>query len=98
MQDVDGSTRLQQEVRAGIEIGCIDCHGTITNRATLKTSGPAAYTSGEDGRRLEALRTGSGKRRFYRVGDKIFQNPMVGDGPPWEVVQVLDTITPGNEH
>jgi hypothetical protein len=97
VQDVHGNGRLQEEVRAGIEIQCIDCHGTVSQRATLKTTGPASYTSGEDGRNLEAMRTPSGKRRFERRGDKIIQNGMVED-KSWEVVQVLDTITPGNPH
>jgi hypothetical protein len=102
IQDAHGNGRLQQEVRAGIEIQCIDCHGTIQQRATLRTTGPASYTSGENGRHLEELRTPTGKRRFERQGDKIFQNGMVPDAagnyPRWELVQVLDAITPGNEH
>ncbi len=97
VQDMHGNTRLQQEVRAGIEIQCIDCHGTITQRATLRTSGPASYTSGDNGRNLEAMRTPFGKRRFEREGDRIYQNGMVED-KRWEVVQVRDTITPGNDH
>ncbi len=58
VQDEHGNTRLQDEVRAGCEIQCIDCHGTVSKRATLRTSGPASYTSSpEGGRDLEALRT-----------------------------------------
>ncbi len=99
VQDVHGNGRIQDEVRAGCEIQCIDCHGTVSQRATLRTTGPASYTSSQEGGRdLEALRTPSGKRRFERRGDKVFQNPMVEDGPAWEVVQTMDTITPGNEH
>src|SRR5262249_2641676 len=41
VQDMHGNTRLQMEVRAGIEIQCVDCHGTYTDRATLRTTGPA---------------------------------------------------------
>ncbi len=76
-----------------IEIQCIDCHGTSTTRAELKTSGPAAYTSGPDGTRdLTALRTPSGRRRFEVEGNKIFQNSMVEPNLRWEIVQTLDTI------
>ncbi len=96
-QDVHGNGRLQTEVRAAIEIQCVDCHGTIKERATLRTTGPAAYTSGPDGRNLEALRTPWGKPRFERVGNKIYQNGMVEDRR-WEVVQVQDTIDPKSEH
>jgi len=65
VQDVHGNNRIQDEVRAGCEIQCIDCHGTVSKRATLRTSGVASYTSSpEGGRNLEAMRTPSGKRRF----------------------------------
>jgi len=99
IQDVHGNTKLQGEVRAAIEIQCTDCHGTITKRAALRTTGPAAYTSGPKGERnLEEMRTPSGKRRFEREGDKIYQNSMVEKDLRWEVVQTMDTITPGNSH
>jgi hypothetical protein len=97
-QDVHGNGRLQMEVRAAVEITCIDCHGTITEPAKLRTTGPAAYTSAADGRgrNLAALRTPFGKPRFEIEGERIFQNSMVEKGLRWEVVQVKDTITPGH--
>ena len=98
IQDAHGNTKLYGEVRAGCEIQCTDCHGTVTGRAPLRTSGPASDTSGPEGRNLETLRTPFGKRRFERRGDKIIQNSMVEKDVSWEVKQVLDTITPGNEH
>ncbi len=103
VQDAHGNTRLQQEVRAGIEILCSDCHGTVSQRATLRTTGPASYTSGPNGRDLEKLRTPTGERRFFRVGDQIFQRAMVerdasGKAKVWPVVQVMDTVTPGSKH
>jgi hypothetical protein len=97
-QDVHGNTKLYGEVRAAIEIQCIDCHGTINHRATLKTTGPASSTSAPEGRNLETLSTPFGKRRFERRGDKIFQNSMVEKDLCWEVVQVADTINPASEH
>src|ERR1700738_3705747 len=73
VQDAHGNNRLQQEVRAAVEIQCIDCHGTVSKRANLHTTGPAAYTSSAEGyRNLETLRTPSGKRRFEWEGDKLF--------------------------
>jgi hypothetical protein len=107
VQDAHGNTRLQMEVRAAIEIQCVDCHGTVTERARLRTSGPAAYTSNPSapspadpkfGRDLAALRTPSGKPRFERRGDKIIQNSMVEPGLSWEVVQTKDTIDPKSPH
>jgi hypothetical protein len=114
VQDVHGNTRLQQEVRAAVEIQCIDCHGTADRRAglagfvagaresmpMLRTTGPAAYTSHPDGtgRRLAALRTPSGKRRFEYVDGTLYQNSMVEPDLRWEVVQTADTIDPSNAH
>lgn len=98
VQDVHGNTKLYGEVRAAIEIQCIDCHGTVYQRPTLRTSGPASDTSGAGGRNLEAMRTPFGRRRFERVGDKIYQNSMVEEGKRWEVVQTIDTIDPKSPH
>jgi hypothetical protein len=95
VQDVHGNTKLYQEVRAAMEIQCIDCHGTVAKPATLLTSGPAAP---KGGRNLEALVTPFGKRRFEREEGKIFQNSMVEKGRRWEVVQTRDTIDPGSPH
>jgi hypothetical protein len=97
LQDVHGNTKLQGEVRAAIEIQCVDCHGSTASRATLRTTGPAAYTSSPaGGRDLLTLRTGSGRPRFERRGDKVVQHSMVEKDLSWEVPQVVDTITPGN--
>lgn len=41
-QDSHGNGNLYNEPRAAIEITCVDCHGSIRQRATLITSGPAA--------------------------------------------------------
>ena len=41
-QDVHGDGNLYNEPRAAIEITCEDCHGSIKQKATLFTSGPAA--------------------------------------------------------
>jgi hypothetical protein len=102
-QDMHGNNRLHQEVRAATEIACIDCHGTSTQYTTLKTSGPASYTSAPDGqgRNLAALKTPFGKPRFevQDVGfgkKRIIQNSMVEPGLKWEVVQTKDSITEGH--
>ncbi len=98
VQDVHGNTRLQQEVRAAIEIQCIDCHGTADKHATLLTSGPASYTSGPKGRDLSAMRNPSGKRRFEVRNGRLYQNSVVERDLSWEVVQTADTIDPASEH
>ena len=102
-QDVHGNNRLHMEVRAATEMQCIDCHGKPTQYATLKTSGPASYTSAPDGkgRNLLAMKTPFGTPRFeIREGlngtRRYFQNSCVEKGLQWEVVQTKDTITKGN--
>jgi hypothetical protein len=41
-QDAHGDGNLYNEPRAAIEVSCVDCHGSIRQRANLFTSGPAA--------------------------------------------------------
>lgn len=101
IQDVHGNTKLYGEVRAAIEIQCIDCHGTTTERANLRTSGPAATerpAPAKSGRNLAGMRTPFGKRRFEKIGNKIMQNSMVEPNVSWEIKQVADTIDPGHEN
>jgi hypothetical protein len=101
-QDNHGNGKIYGEPRAAVEIDCIDCHGTIRKKATLITSGPAApepQQPGETrGRRLDALRTPWGLRRFEWRGEKLFQRSMSEENKEWEIVQTLDSITPGNAH
>src|SRR6185503_14557395 len=49
-QDSHGNGILYNEPRAAIEIGCIDCHGTIRAPATLLSSGFAAGVAVKDGK------------------------------------------------
>ena len=101
-QDNHGNGKVYGEPRAAVEIDCVDCHGTIRQKATLVTSGPAAPDAvrpGEPrGRNLEGLRTPWGLRRFERRDGKIFQRAMTVPNKEWEIVQTLDSITPGNVH
>jgi hypothetical protein len=95
-QDAHGDGKLYGETRNAVEIDCIDCHGTIAAKATLRTSAAAAPKGGND---LSILRTPFGQRRFYRQNGKLYQRSVIDrDRAPWEVVQVVDTITPGNPH
>jgi hypothetical protein len=102
-QDNHGNGKIYGEPRAAVEIDCVDCHGSIRNKATLITSGPAApeaaQPGGQRGRHLDALRTPWGLRRFeWRPGGRLFQRSMTGEHQEWEVVQTVDTVTPGNPH
>ncbi|MGC2143546.1 MAG: hypothetical protein WA619_06965 [Candidatus Acidiferrum sp.] len=95
-QDNHGNGKIYGEPRAAVEIDCIDCHGTIRHKATLTTSGPAAP---EAGRRLDTLRTPWGLRRFeWRDDGVLIQRSMSDENKQWEIVQTLDSITPGNVH
>ena len=95
-QDNHGNGKLYGETRNAIEIDCVDCHGTIAKKATLRSSAAAAPAGGTD---LSLLRTPFGQRRFYWQAGTLHQRSMIDkDRAPWEVVQVVETITPGNPH
>ncbi len=94
-QDAHGDGRLYGETRDAIEVECVDCHGTVRGRATLRTSGPAAPSGGTD---LAEKRTPFGTPLFHQEGDRLWQSSMVEPDKRWEVVQVLDSITPGDPH
>ena len=90
------TVHLYGETRNAVEVDCIDCHGTIRNKATLSTSAAAAPEGGSD---LSVLRTPWGQRRFFWSNGHLYQRSMLDkDRSPWEVVQVSETITPGNPH
>jgi hypothetical protein len=101
-QDNHGTGKIYGEPRAAVEIDCVDCHGTIRQKAALLTSGPAAPDASRPGeprgRHLEALRTPGGLRRFEWRGYRLFQRSMTDPKTEWEIVQTKDTVTPGNTH
>ena len=82
-QDVHGNTKLYGEVRAAIEIQCIDCHGTIDQRAHAPD---VAVRRRHVGSRPPEGRPQSGALRTSRAavaassaqadGRKIYQNSM----------------------
>jgi hypothetical protein len=96
LQDAHGNGKLYGETRNAIEIGCEDCHGTINHKASLITSGPAA--AGDASSNLARYRTPFGDQRFYWRDGRLYQRSNLDRDKEWEVVQVLDTITPGNPH
>ena len=94
-QDSHGNGKLYGETRNAVEIDCVDCHGSVKQRATLITSGPAAPQGGTT---LAALRTPWRERRFYWENEKLYQRSMVEKDVKWEVRQVVDAITPGSSN
>ena len=112
-QDGHGDTKLYGEVRAAIEIQCIDCHGDATKSlvakvdeqlgvgqaAKLLTSGPAAAAEPTN---LLALRTAFGKPRFEikrAPGQKpsLIQRSNIEENLAWEVTQTADTLDPNSQ-
>jgi len=94
-QDSHGNGKLYGGTRDAVEIQCVDCHGSIEKYANLVTSGPAAP---EGGTPMARMRTPWKQLRFYWKDKKLYQRSSVNQGQEWEVVQVKDTITPGNTH
>ncbi len=112
-QDGHGDTKLYGEVRAAIEIQCIDCHGdaraSLVDKVEqllkagqppkLPTSGPA---SAKEPTNLLALRTAFGQPRFEikrapGKKPKLIQRSNVEKDLIWEVTQTADTIDPLSE-
>lgn len=92
-QDAHGDGNIYGEVAQAVEITCDDCHGNVTQRASLKTSGPAAAEGGRD---LSTKRTPWGERQFVWKDDGLYQRSLVTEGLEWRVKQVRDSVTPGN--
>ena len=92
-QDSHGNGKLYGETRNAVEIDCVDCHGTVSARPTLMTSGPA---SPKNGTVLTALRTPFRERRFYWDGDRLFQRSMMDPAVQWEIKQVVDVVSPAS--
>lgn len=92
-QDNHGNGKLYGETRNAVEVDCVDCHGTIQARASLKTSGPAAPEGGTD---LSLLVTPWKEKRFHWRDNRLFQRSMLERDKEWEIIQIIDSITPGN--
>ncbi len=99
-QDVHGDTHLYSEYQAAIQIQCQDCHGTATELATLRFSGPAAKDDGGSGRkRRMGGKTPWGLDRFEVDPDleTYVQRSMLYPDLQWTLKQVKHSITDGND-
>jgi hypothetical protein len=92
-QDAHGNGKLYGEFHNAVEIGCKDCHGTIQELATLRTSGNAAPSGGTD---LTEGSTPFGDRRFVKRDEKIIQRSMIHKDLEWEIPQVKHIIDPAS--
>ncbi|MCA9212642.1 MAG: hypothetical protein KDB27_06245 [Planctomycetales bacterium] len=107
-QDSHGNTKLYSEVRAAIEVQCVDCHGTaemslvekVENQIAsgqpprLPTSGPAAPDGGTN---LLTMRTPFATPRFEVIRNpgqppKLIQRSSVEPDLFWEVTQTANTV------
>jgi hypothetical protein len=91
-QDVHGDGRLWGAMIDAIEIRCEDCHGTLTRRATLATSGVAGGRNLGD--RVSGPRTPFGGPQFTVEGGRIVQHSKMRENLQWIVPQDVDMIDP----
>src|ERR1700722_12718951 len=91
-QDNHGNGHIYGEVAAAVEIGCKDCHGTVSKYPNLYTSGPAALSGGTD---LALLRPPDGRLRFEWIDGALFQRSMVDPKLEWKISLVKNSVTPG---
>jgi hypothetical protein len=92
--DVHGDGNLYGEARAATSIECIDCHGTISKRPTLMTSGNGGkYNTQDKGVDLSVTVTSWGPR-FVWKGKRLFQRSSLSPDVRWEIPQTKDVIDP----
>ncbi|MCG3136144.1 MAG: hypothetical protein HMLKMBBP_03984 [Planctomycetes bacterium] len=87
-QDVHGTGKLHSEPRAATEIMCVDCHGTVSEPATLVTSGVAG------GNDLADSKVPSGEKRFTWRRGTLYQRSQLDPNLVWAVPQVADAADP----
>ncbi len=92
-QDSHGDGHIYGEVAQQVEIQCQDCHGTVKERATLRTSGPAAPPGGTD---LSITRSAFGQLRFQWRNGALYQRSNLTPGLEWRVKQVRDSVDPSS--
>jgi hypothetical protein len=86
LQDSHGDGHLYGTNHEAIEIECDDCHGSLSDPATLRTSGA-------NGGNLMSLAVDNNGRPFFEnKGGRIIQHSRVTPGLSWVVPQLPDTI------
>ncbi|HEX5709338.1 MAG TPA: multiheme c-type cytochrome, partial [Pyrinomonadaceae bacterium] len=93
-QDSHGNGILYNEPRAAVEIGCVDCHGTISKAATLVTSGPAAGQSVVEKDGKLTLEKGAGRRLAApRSGPRLLARNLYTKNSEGARVPVFERVT-----
>ncbi|HMO16712.1 MAG TPA: hypothetical protein PKA63_02555 [Oligoflexia bacterium] len=100
-QDSHGDGHIYGEVAQAVEIQCQDCHGTVSEKANLVTSGPASKSHAENKGKniaekadLSVMRTPFGDLRFQWRDGKLYQRSNLDPDLEWKVRQVKDTLDP----
>jgi hypothetical protein len=103
LDDVHGNGLLYVEPRAATAITCVDCHGTVSQRPSLITSGKGGTLS-DAGKvtpvdLLRASNTPFGPRfRWGPDGKRLIQQSAMEKDLQWEIPQTIDTVNPDSEH
>jgi LVIVD repeat-containing protein len=102
-QDVHGDGKLYGEMVDAVEIDCSDCHGTIGEKAKLKTSNPAGghdllYKEGSNESANTRTPFGAATPQFeWRDGGKtLVQHSKVEPNKEWVVPQLVDMVDPAS--
>jgi len=93
-QDTHGNGHVYGEVAGAVEIDCVDCHGTVKDYPSLKTSGPAAPPGGTD---LSLIRNPDGQKRFEWKDDGLYQRSLLWPNLEWKLSLLKDIIDPTNK-
>jgi hypothetical protein len=94
-----GQSRRRQSVWRDAQRGGGGLRGLPRRHLAQSDAEELGRGGARGGTDMALLRTPWGQRRFYWQDGKLYQRSMVDkDRAPWEVVQVVDTITPGNPH
>jgi hypothetical protein len=104
--DVHGNGNLYGEPRNATTVTCIDCHGTVTTKPTLLSSGASGKTDPNDRRKIEPvnlldLHTPWGPRFEWQTDsrgrDRLIQYSSMRQDMKWEIPMTKDTVDPFNE-
>ena len=103
LNDTHGNGLLSVEPRAATAITCVDCHGTVSERTTLITSGKGGTLSEKadklDPINLRESNTPFGPRFSWSAdGKRLMQQSSMEPELQWEVPQTLDTVDPNSTH
>jgi hypothetical protein len=99
-QDAHGDGNLYPQMTDYIEIRCVDCHGTVAERARLVTSGHPWAPNRLTDAKTPFLDPDDPQRRrrlpqFFSGRDgRVYQRSKMEPGLVWQVTQLVDVVDP----